>query len=247
MAPLLTVAMPAYNEEANLPRNVPRLAAKLAELQPSFEIVIVDDGSKDATPQIADRLAAEDPRVRVVHHPVNRGIGAGFASAVQAAQGTRFILIPADLALDLDELHKYLDAAAIADIVVGCRSDRSDYSAFRKLVSVVNIWLIQTLFQMKIRQYNYISLYRTDILKNMELEYTDSAFFFAEILIKARDQGYRLVEVDINYVPRTDGQQTGANRRLIRRTVTDLFAYWTARHVPFAGRLGATTSMTKPK
>ncbi len=229
MTPYLTVAMPAYNEADNLPRNVPRLVAKLDELQPSFEIVIVNDCSRDATGQIAEDLARAEPRVRVVHHAVNQGIGQGFVSAVKAARGEYLILIPADLALDLDELHKFLDAASVADVVVGRRSSRSDYNLFRKLVSVVNIGLIQVLFRMPQKQFNYISLYRTRLLKAMAIEYTGSAFFHAETLIKARDMGGKLVEVDIEYVPREGGRPTGANRRQITRTVRDIFHYWARR------------------
>lgn len=230
MSVVLSVGMPSYNEETNLRLNVPRLAAKLAEVQPSFEIVIVDDGSQDKTPEVADCLAAEDPRIRVIHHSVNRGIGSGFVSAARAARGKYFIIIPADLALDLNELHKYLDAADNADVVVGRRSSRMDYSAFRKLVSVVNIWLIQTLFGMPQKQFNYINLYRTRLLQDMNIQYTNSAFFFAEILVKARDQGCRITEVDIEYVPRSRGKQTGANQRLILRTLADMAAYWGGRH-----------------
>lgn len=229
MTPLLTVAMPAYNEAANLPQNVPRLIERLSMLQPSFEIVIVNDGSQDATPQIAEALAQQDSRVRVYHHPFNRGIGAGFVTALQAARGEFLILIPADLALNLDQLHRYLDAARDADLVVGCTSARTDYTVFRNIVSVVNIRLIQWLFGLKQRQFNYISLYRTRLLKDMDIEYAGSAFFFAEIIIKARDRGARIVEADLDYVPRKHGKATGARPSLILKTGRDMIHFWLRR------------------
>lgn len=231
MRPYLTVVMPAYNEAENLPRNVPRLVEKLESFQEYFEIVIVDDASTDATTAIAVSLALQDPRVRLCRHRVNKGIGQGFVTAVQTAKGQFLILIPADLALDLDELHKYLDLAPQSDIVVGRSSSRSDYSAFRALVSAVNIWLIRTLFGMEQQQFNYISLYRTQLLKEMDIEYTGSAFFFAEILVKARDQGACLREVDIGYAPREAGTQSGGNVLLIVRTVYDLFHFWLTRRL----------------
>ncbi len=229
MGLFLTVGMPAYNEAVNLPRNVPRLLAKLTELGVAFELVIVDDCSRDQTLEAAEGLAAQDARVRVLRHAVNGGIGRGFVTAAQAARGEFFILIPADLALDLDELPKYFEAARSADVVVGRRSDRSDYTAFRKVVSFANIFLIRTLFGLPQRQFNYISMYRTHLLQGMTLRYTGSAFFFAEVVIKARDRGARVVEVDIAYVPRAGGAQTGANPRLIARTVRDLLHYRIAR------------------
>ena len=221
----LTVLIPAYNEETNLAHTVNVLRGKLAELGVTFEILIADDASRDRTGPIADALAAEDPRVRVAHHPANRGIGGGFLTGVQHACGQWMILIPADLALDSNELGKYLAAAQTADVVVGVRSDRSDYTLLRRAVSWVNITAIQVLFGMRQRQFNYISLYRLSVLRQMTIDYWRSAFFFAEVMIKARSLGYRLTEVDIRYVPRVSGKATGANWKLIARTACDMLAF----------------------
>jgi len=189
----------------------------------------VDDGSTDGTGELADRLAAGNPQVRAVHHDRNQGIGAAFRTAIRQANGEWMILIPADLALHPDELRYYLAAASQADIVVGLRSDRSDYTALRKLVSWTNIQLIRRLFGMPLRQYQYISMYRLEVLREIEIEYWRSAFFLAEVLIKARDRGYRLVEVEIRYAPRVSGKPTGAKLILIVRTVYDMFHFWIRR------------------
>jgi glycosyltransferase involved in cell wall biosynthesis len=222
----LTVLVPAYNEEAGLSANIELILAKLAELAIPTEVLIVDDASRDRTGAIAEELAVQHSAVRVVHHAVNQGIGGGMRTGIAEARGEWLILIPADLALDLDELRKYLHAARDADVVVGIRSDRRDYTPFRLLVSWVNIRLIQLLFNMRLRQFNYISMYRLEVLRRVGLEYWRSAFFHAEILIKAQRLGYRLVEVEICYVPRASGRATGARPRLIGRTVQDMFRYW---------------------
>ena len=237
----LTVFVPAYNEAENLPATLSQLVNALNALnlvnahnsrivlsaQPfSFEVIVVNDGSGDDTGSIADQFAQQYACVKVIHHPTNQGLGAGFVHAVQAAQGAWFILIPADLAMKLEELPKYFEAAKTADIVVGHRSDRADYSLLRRLVSWVNIGLIRVLFGMEQQQFNYISLYRTTILKALPLRYTDSALFFAEVLIRAKARGHKLVNVWVDYVPRTYGQQTGSNVWLILRTVRDIIAFW---------------------
>jgi glycosyltransferase involved in cell wall biosynthesis len=226
IAPFLSVVIPAYNEEKNLPETVARLSARLARTVPTFELLVVDDGSADRTASIAEELAAADPRVRVFHHPHNQGIGAGFLTGVRSARGEWFLLIPADLALEPEELSKYFEASTTADVVVGLRSDRSDYTPFRRLVSWANVRLIRLLFGMRERQFQYISLYRTRVLKEMTIEFTGSAFFLAEILIKARRSGYRLTEVSIRYVPRRAGTATGARAPLIARTLRDMFVFW---------------------
>lgn len=139
------------------------------------------------------------------------------------------ILIPADLALDPDELRHYLAAAPQADVVVGLCSDRVDYTWVRRLISWANIRLVQTLFGMRIRQFQYISMYRTAVLRQIEIEYWHSAFFLAEILIKAKELGCRLVEVEIRYVPRQAGQATGARPALVLLTIKDMIHYFLVR------------------
>jgi glycosyltransferase involved in cell wall biosynthesis len=226
MKPFLTVFTPAYNEEENLAHCVEVVAAKMRELCVTCEILIVDDGSRDRTGALADELAAGQAGVRVVHHPRNLGIGRAFITAFSQAQGEWLILIPADLALEPSELHRFIDAAPDADVVVGLRSDRSDYTLLRRLVSWTNIQLIRTLFGMKLRQFQYISMYRMEVLRGIQIEYGRSAFFLAEVLIKARDNGARLVEVEIRYAPRLNGKPTGARLKLVVITIIDIFRFW---------------------
>jgi glycosyltransferase involved in cell wall biosynthesis len=226
MIKLLTVFIPAYNEEANLEGCVYSLETVLEKLGTPFEILIVNDGSLDHTGAVAEGFAQQDPRVRVVHHPHNLGIGGGFCTAVEKALGDWLLLIPADLAMDPDDLHLYLGAALQADVVVGLRSNRDDYSFFRKLVSWLNIHMIQFLFGMKEHQFQYISMYRLVVLREMKIEYWRSAFFLAEVLIKAKALGYRLVEVEIRYIPRHAGRATGVHGAAIYHTVRDMLNFW---------------------
>jgi glycosyltransferase involved in cell wall biosynthesis len=189
-------------------------------------VLIVNDGSVDRSGDLADRLAERYQELRVFHHPYRLGVGGAFLTALQHARGEWMILIPADLALEPTELYRYIEAAPQADIVVGLRSDRSDYNMLRRIVSCTNIFLIQTLFKMKLRQFQYISMYRLMLLREINIEYWRSAFFLPEILIKARDLGKRLVEVEIRYAPRISGKPTGAKFALILRTVLDMFHFW---------------------
>jgi glycosyltransferase involved in cell wall biosynthesis len=224
--------MPAYNEEANLAANVPLLMDKLATLGVDFELLIVDDGSQDGTSRVAGDLvtqsdpAAEAGPVRVIHHARNAGIGRALYTGFQGARGTYTIFIPADLAMDLDDISKYLDAAQEADVVVGLRSDRRGTSLARRLVSWVNIALVRVLFRMPVHQFQYICMWPTRFLQEIAIEYPDSAFLQAEVLIKARDMGYRLVEVEVTYVPRTRGRPTGARTHLVLKSAADLFRFW---------------------
>ena len=229
MKPFLTVFIPAYNEVGNLSRCVQAVLAQMDSMGVSVEILIVDDASRDGSGALADQLADQEPRLRAVHHPANLGIGGAFKTALQHARGEWLILIPADLAIEPSELTRYLSAAPQADVVVGLRSDLSDYNLPRKLVHQLNIFLLRSLFGTPLRQFQYISMYRLEVLRRMEVEYWRSAFFLAEILIKAHVLGYRLVEVEVLYAPRITGRATGAKLRLVFLTVWDLLRFWLRR------------------
>lgn len=226
MKPFLTVFIPAYNEEECLQHNVEVVLTEMNKMGVPIEILIIDDASKDRTGQIAEDLAANIPGVHVLHHSKNRGIGGAFVTAARNSQGEWMILVPADLALEPHELYRYIQAAPQADIVIGLRSDRSDYTLARRIISWTNIHLIQTLFGMRERQFQYISMYRLDVLHQIEIEYWHSAFFLAEILIKAKALGYRLIQVEILYTPRLTGHATGAKLALVVRTGFDIFHFW---------------------
>jgi glycosyltransferase involved in cell wall biosynthesis len=226
MKPFLTIFIPAYNEEECLQHNVEAVLTEIDKMGVPTEVLIVDDASQDHTWQIAEDLAARIPGVHALHHPKNLGIGGAFVTAVGSAQGEWMILIPADLALEPRELHRYIEAAPQADVVIGLRSDRSDYTLARRIISWTNIYLIQRFFGMRERQFQYISMYRLEVLQQIEIEYWRSAFFLAEILIKAKALGYRLVQVEILYTPRLTGRPTGAKLALVVRTVFDIIHFW---------------------
>ena len=226
MGPFLTVFVPAYNEQHNLAHCVEVVIAKFGALHVSVEVLIVDDHSSDDTGAVADQIAVEREQVRVIHHEQNGGIGAAFHTAIQHATGEWLILIPADLALEPSDLRRYIEAAPQADVVVGLRSDLSDYNFARRLIHETNIFLVRRLFGTPLRQFQYISMYRMQVLRSLEVEYWRSAFFLAEILIKAQALGFRLVEVEVLYAPRLAGRATGAKLRLVFLTLWDLFRFW---------------------
>ncbi|MDD5530062.1 MAG: glycosyltransferase family 2 protein [bacterium] len=224
----LTVIVPAFNEENNLEPTIVALVSHIEPLNLSFEILIIDDGSTDNTGEVAKSLAKKYTVIRIIKHQKNLGPGSGIFTGIKEAKGEFIIFIPADLAIDLRQFNKYLEMSKKCDIVVGMRSDRGDYTLFRKIVSYVNISVIKMLFNMKEHQFNYIHLYRRKIFNDVYPEST-GVFITAEIMIRARDLGYKLREIKIKYIPRKYGKGSCGNPKVILNTFRDMMKFWIKR------------------
>jgi glycosyltransferase involved in cell wall biosynthesis len=224
-APYFSVVMPAFNEERNVCTAIPTLIREFDQAGCSYEIIVIDDGSVDGTADAVRSLRATNSSIRLYSHRRNMGPGSGVYTGIAVARGTFVIFVPADLAMNPGELRKYIDASRDADVVNGLRSDRRDYGLFRKCMSIANIGLIRLLFGMRLRQYNYIQAYRRAMFDRFYPR-SMGVFITAEILVLARDAGFRTIEVEIEYLPRLIGTTGVVNWRSIRKTLVELAAFW---------------------
>jgi len=223
--PSLTVVIPAYNEETGLERITREALEALQTAVPGSEIVIVDDGSSDATGSVADRLAGEFPEVKAVHHQTNQGSGMAIRSGIANATCDLVMYVPADDQFDLTEIGAYAQAAGEADIVVGVRDSRSDYSWFRLLSSWAFLKLTNTLFGFHYRDVNWVHLWRRRIFDEVELR-SRGVPLMVEILVRATREGYTSVEIDSVYRPRASGKAKGSSIRSIALAIYEIFRLW---------------------
>ena len=234
--PALSCFFPAHNEEANLEGLVEEALAALPALADQFEIIIVNDGSKDRTPQIADALAAASPDlVRVVHHPTNLGYGAALRSGFRAARMDLVAFTDGDRQFrvaDLGRLTARLAGPDAPDAVVGYRIRRAD-PVIRTVYARLYRLAYRALFGLRVRDVDCAcKLFRRDVLARVRVE-SGGAFFSAELLIKVRAAGGNVGEVGVDHYPRTAGSQTGAKPSVIWRAVTD---FWNLRLRLWANR-----------
>jgi len=218
----ISVFFPCYNEQDNVTRTVGLALAVLEKVSADFEVIIVDDGSSDATGQIADTMATKDSRIKVVHHPTNLGYGAALQSGFKAAAKKLVFYTDGDGQFDINELPPLLSLMDKADIVSCYRLNRQD-----SLVRKINAWcwtkLVCWLFGMKVRDIDCaFKLYKREIFDNIELSST-GALIDAEILAKASHKGYSITQKGVHHYPRIAGSQTGANLRVILRAFKELF------------------------
>lgn len=221
----LTIFFPCYNEEDNVERAAKAALEAAPLVTDDFEVIIVNDGSKDKTGQIADRLAAEDSRVRVIHHPRNRGYGAALTSGYRGATKDAIFYTDGDLQFDLKEITKLWPLMADYDVITGYRIKRQD-PFIRKLNSYGWTTLTKILFRLPVRDVNCaFKLFRREVIANMELK-SEGALIDAEVFARARKAGFRITEVGVNHYPRQFGSQTGANPFVIFRAFFELFKLW---------------------
>ncbi len=232
----LSYFFPAHDEEANLEGLVEESLATLPAIAGTFEIIVVDDGSRDATAAIADRLAAAHPGVvRAVHHATNLGYGAALRSGFRAARYELIAFTDGDRQFrvaDLASLTERLAGPDRPDAVVGYRIRRADppiRTLYARLYRLANrVW-----FGLRVRDVDCAcKLFRREALEGVRVG-SGGAFFSAELLIKLQAAGRRIVEVGVPHYPRTAGSPTGAKLSVIRRAVKD---FWTLRLRMWADR-----------
>jgi glycosyltransferase involved in cell wall biosynthesis len=220
----ISAVMPAFNEQDNLERSVSRLDEVLSTVATRYEIIVVDDGSRDQTSQVLVRMKASIPALQVVSHAVNQGYGAAVRSGFSAARFGWVFLMDADNQFDPKDITLLLDRADRADIVTGYRLKRED-----PLLRRLNAWsfftLVRLLFGRLARDPNCaFKLIRGDLLKGMELT-SNGALINTELFVRARKLGARVVEMPVRHFPRTSGKQTGANPRVVLRAFRELLAF----------------------
>ena len=217
----ISVFFPCYNEQDNITRVVEQALTVLEKLNADFEVIIVNDGSSDSTGQIADEIAGQKDRVKVVHHRTNLGYGAALQSGFKAATKELVFYTDGDGQFDINEMPPLLRLMEQYDIVSCYRLNRQD-----NLIRKINGWcwtkLVCLLFGMKIRDIDCaFKLYKREIFDNIKVVST-GALIDAEILARAVRKGYRVTQQGIHHYPRTAGAQTGANLRVILRAFKEL-------------------------
>ena len=232
----LSASFPAHDEEANVEPMLTDLLAALPEVADRFEIIVVDDGSRDRTFEIASRVAAADPRIRVVRHEVNRGYGAAVWTGLVTGTMDYAFFTDGDRQFDVRQIAELIPALDRADVVVGYRVDRQD-----NLVRILNAhawnWLIRVLLSVPVRDVDCaFKLFRRDVLKDLTIE-AGGAMFSAELLARLVSRGVRIVEVPVRHLPREHGASSGGSPRVIARAFYELFRLYRKlkRGTPSAG------------
>lgn len=225
----LSVFFPAYNEEAEIENTVLKAKKILEKTTNKWEITIVDDGSKDETPEISDKLAKSDKRIKVIHHKPNRGYGAAFKSGFYSAKYSWITFTDGDGQFDFSDITKFINKQkeTNADLVIGYYLDRK-VSKGKILTSKMWEFFVYIFFGLKVRDIDCgFKLVRKGVIDTIpKLGSERGAFISSEFLIKAKTQGFKIEEVGVTHYPRTAGAGTGRDLKVIAGSFVDLVKLW---------------------
>lgn len=217
----LSAFFPVHDEEDNVVPMAEAVLGVLPEVAAEWELVIVDDGSRDATGARADALAGSRQGVRVVHHPTNRGYGAAIRSGLGAVRHEWVFYTDGDRQFDPRQITRLIVELPRADVVVGRRARRADH-ALRRLNTFAWNTLIRVLFGLRVRDVDCaFKLLPRRAIEGLVLE-AEGAMISTELLAHFVHRGLRIAEVPVDHFPRTSGIPSGNDPRVILRAFREL-------------------------
>jgi len=219
------MVVPAYNEEEILESFVRKSMRDMARVSDDFEIVLVNDGSTDNTSEIAQKLAAEFPNLRLVDLERNLGTGKSILPGFAAASKEIVFNNTVDAFFDTEDIPVMLPYLDTYDVVSGYRSDLSANSLYQKVLTIGNYVLIRLLFCLRLKAYQTVQFHRKSFLDSISIE-AESSFISPELLLKAHRAGKSIKEVKIKYHARLAGKAKGGNIKNVLRSLKDVLRLW---------------------
>ena len=226
----LSVFFPCYNEEKNITNTVSKAVKVLESIAQKWEIIIINDGSKDNTAAVALKIKKQySPHIKIVTHNPNRGYGAAFKSGLYNSKYEWIAFTDSDGQFDFSEIKNFIKTQqkTKADLVIG-------YYLGRKVSPLVvftsKIWelIVFILFGLHVTDIDCgFKLVRKKVVDTIpKLEAERGAFISSEFLIKSKKAGFKITEIGVHHYPRTEGQATGRQLKVIIKSFTDLFKLW---------------------
>jgi glycosyltransferase involved in cell wall biosynthesis len=225
----LSVFFPCYNEEKNITNTVKKAVPILNEIAKKWEIIIINDGSKDKTAEVALKIQNDFPNIRIITHNPNRGYGAAFKSGFYNAKYKWITFTDADGQFDFSEIKNFIETQknTQADLVIGYYLSRQ---VSKVAIITSKIWelIVFILFGLHVKDidcgFKFVSKKVIDTIPKLEAE--RGAFISSEFLIKAKKAGFKINEIGVHHFPRVEGQATGRQLKVIIKSFSDLFRLW---------------------
>lgn len=223
----LSVFFPCYNEEKNIPQTIAKATKVLEDLKLEYEIIIVNDGSTDGTKEVAEALAKENPRIRVINHHKNLGYGEALKSGFYNARYDTICYNDGDGQFDFAEVANFIDKLDEADLIIGYRIKRADHP-LRTLFAKGWAASLFLFFGLRLKDVDCgFKMIKKEVLEKIpKLKSTRGGMINAELVIKAQKFGFKVTQVGVGHYPRLSGKPTGASIPVIIKSYLELIKLW---------------------
>lgn len=222
--PSFSIVIPLFNEEENVTPLVQSIF-KAVGADPAFlELLLVDDGSVDRTAELVQQQIKEEPRIRLVKHDRNRGLGAAIRTGLRNADGDLVFYTDADLPFDFALIPELVSLASDENVVIGCRLNRGEGPRRWILTKGYNL-LIRALFGLNVRDVNFACKIIPRALAQAADLRSEGSFIDAEILLEARRYNLDITQYPLTYYPRTRGLSTLSRPQVILGIFREMAAY----------------------
>jgi len=221
---MISVILPAYNEEENIAFLINDISSFFKQKKWQYEIIVVNDGSKDKTAEILNNYKKRE-NIRIITHKKNLGYGAALRSGFLKARGDLVFFTDADRQFNIQDITPFVKKIKDYDFVVGFRKKRSDpfYRIFYAKVFAV---IARIFFKVKVKDVDCaFKLFKKNVLSNLKLE-SNGALINLEIFALARKKNYKFTELPVNHFPRKKGKQTGGNFKVLFKAFLNIFRLW---------------------
>jgi len=221
---MISIILPAYNEEKNIGPAIDDISNFLNEIKKSFEIIIVDDGSRDGTAEVLNEYKKRN-NIVVVSHPKNLGYGAALRSGFAKADGDLIFFTDSDRQFDIHDIRLFLEKIKDYDFIVGYRENRKDsfwrtlYASFFRIISHVFLGV-------NVKDVNCaFKIFKADTVKSLPL-FSSGALINLEIFVQAKKKKHKFIELPVEHFPRQYGKQTGGSPKILFKALSSLFSLW---------------------
>ena len=222
--PSLSIVIPVYNEAENIYPLVEAVFDVLSADPDFLELLFVDDGSRDHTAAMILELAGFEPRIRLVRHECNRGLGAAIRTGLLAAAGDLILYTDADLPFDFAVIPRLVSLATHDNVLIGCRANRGE-GMRRWLLSKSYNLLCRLALGLRVRDVNFAcKVIPRRALFGMRLV-SEGSFIDAELLLECRRLGFGITEFPLTYYPRMRGRSTLSRGRVIVGILVEMGQY----------------------
>lgn len=221
----ITIIIPAFNEEENIAYVVKDTIKNLPKYFRDYEIIIVDDGSTDKTGEIAKRLAKRNKRLRVIHQK-NSGYSGAMLTGIKIATKDYIAYLPADGQFLISDMRHCFEEIGKADLILGYRGGRQDYTTRRVIFSYGYLLLLLLLFDIKYMDVGWVNIWKTSRVQGMKLTCSQGIFILTEILVRIKRKGLKIVEAPSYYHPRLGGEVKNAKFKVVFKTFLSALKLW---------------------